>query len=66
MLHLTQVSALLKLYNASTVYHYMYSSCMLLAFCNFSVCDVGIPLLEDRLENLNIPSFKVKRVKVSR
>ena len=32
----------------------------------FSVCDTGVPILEDKVENLNIPSFSVSGVKVSR
>ena len=32
----------------------------------FSVCDVGIPILEDKVENVNIPSFSVSGTTVSR
>ena len=35
-------------------------------FVNYSVCDHGIAFLEDKLENLNIPSFSTGGVKVSR
>ena len=42
------------------------SLCMYSLFLVSSVCDAGVPILEDKVENLNIPSFTVSGVKVSR